>query len=233
MPHGYRRCFPLGKKSPVLSTHLGYDPGILPVFKKAVRVTGCRKAYSTVTRLLIDQNRTPGNPSLYSAYSCGLDEVKKQKLLDRYYTPYVSRLERHIREGLEYGPVIHVSFHSFTPVFEGRTRPFDMGILFDPRSSLERMLADELRGVCEGETPLTIRFNEPYLGTDDGMCSMFRNTFGGGYAGIELEFRNTGLSPAVTGDFARLTDCVIRWLNRITGGEFSDKIRGSGWRITE
>ena len=71
----------------------------------------------------------------------------------------------------------------------GTTRDVDMGLLFDPSRNLESDWCTELEKQLSVKlNPLKIKFNEPYLGTDDGFTTYLRTKFSDQkYAGIEIE----------------------------------------------
>jgi predicted N-formylglutamate amidohydrolase len=84
---------------------------------------------------------------------------------------------------------VHVGVHTFTPVFAGRRRAVDIGILFDPHRAFERAVAGRLLKRLRDAAPgLRIRRNLPYRGWTDGLTTSLRARFPAArYAGIELE----------------------------------------------
>ena len=204
-------------RTELLESHRGYDLGIRQVFGYFKRRFGVPSISTGLSRLLIDQNRSRENSGLFSEISSGLSVSRKAWLLDRHRR-YETALEKRILRGLNDGAVLHVSFHSFTPVFDGEVRAVDFGILFDPVSAAEHAAAQTLFDSCSGTAGLTVRFNEPYLGTDDGMCTLFRARYATrGYAGIELEFNQRDLHPVINGKGRALIECVGRWLEEMQG----------------
>jgi predicted N-formylglutamate amidohydrolase len=85
--------------------------------------------------------------------------------------------------------VIHLSFHSFTPVLNGETRKTEIGILFDPASTVEQEFAEVWKASIEEKVDdnWRVKFNYPYKGTDDGLTTYFRGKYKKNYAGLELE----------------------------------------------
>ena len=89
---------------------------------------------STVSRLVIDLNRSIGHPQLWSAATRGAPRSCATSIVERHYRPYRAEVERLVRRSLSRGRrVIHVSSHSFTPVLDGKMRRADVGLLYDPR----------------------------------------------------------------------------------------------------
>ena len=59
-------------------------------------------------------------------------------------------------------PTALIAIHSFTPVYFGKARPWQVGILFDD----DRRLADLLIGGLEADPALTVGINQPYSPAD-------------------------------------------------------------------
>jgi predicted N-formylglutamate amidohydrolase len=95
---------------------------------------------------------------------------------------------RAARRGTRARPSVHLSIHSFTPVFEGRARDVDVGVLYDPRHAGERRFADRfLAALGRARGDLRLRRNRPYSGTGDGLTTELRRELGARYVGIEIE----------------------------------------------
>ncbi len=174
-----------------LDSHRGWDPGALGVaLRLAVRRSAPLLA-TTTTRLLVEANRSPDNPGLFSATTRGLPDAERTKILDRFYHPHRRSVERLVRDWADHGQrVLHVAVHSFTDVLEGHARNLDVGLLFDPARPREADLCALWRAGLEAACDLRIRFNEPYLGTDDGLTTRLRSVFPeAAYAGLEVEVR--------------------------------------------
>ena len=63
IPAPYRRLF--REQSALLDSHRGYDPGSLVMAKALASAYRAPLVASTVSRLLIDLNRSIGNPQLF------------------------------------------------------------------------------------------------------------------------------------------------------------------------
>lgn len=171
----------------VLASHRGWDPGALEVAQSLAEPLQVQLFSMPVTRLLIEMNRSLENPQLFSEFSKGLAEAEKTKLIDQYYFPYRNSIEKAIEKTSAL--VIHLSIHSFTPVLNGEVRQVDVGLLFDPDRKYELPFCSLLKSNLGRElTELTIKFNEPYKGTDDGLTTSLRKKFPDHkYLGIEIE----------------------------------------------
>jgi predicted N-formylglutamate amidohydrolase len=177
---------------------------------------------ATVSRLLVDLNRSPGHPRLLSAHVARLDPDEKNRILERYYLPYRGRIEERVRHGVEQGEaVLHVAVHSFVPRLNGATRRADVGLLYDPSRCGERRLARSWAQVLRENAPfLRVRLNYPYRGTADGLTTFLRRRFGlAQYRGIELEVNQTHLTT---------TAAKRRMVQRAIGDSLAQVLQCSG-----
>lgn len=189
VPLGYRER--LGIPQDVLESHRGWDAGALELAERLAECLGAQCFLGGVSRLVIDLNRSPENPTVWSEYSRELPVADRAKLMSLYYSPYRLAVHEAVEAFCKAGqPVIHLSIHSFTPVWEGQRRPTDIGILFDPDRQFETATASQWRSALQSHLPagIAIHDNQPYQGTDDGLTTLLRTFFEDRlYAGIELE----------------------------------------------
>lgn len=174
----------------LLQTHRGFDPGSLEMAKTFSRELHSPLHFTTVSRLLIEQNRSLGHPNLFSVVTRELDRSTKKRLIENYHAPYRARVIELIEQAmLQHKVVLHLSVHSFTPVLDGEIRQADVGILYSPKRGLEKRLADQWIEVLRQHRPdLVVRRNYPYRGTADGLTTWLRKKYAASnYAGIELE----------------------------------------------
>lgn len=188
IPPAYQHLFE--RQEDVLKTHRGWDPATLELSRYWAEKLSLPLVYSTISRLLIEMNRSSWSEELFSAYSRKLPVSEKEQLIREYYLPYRTAIRQHIDSYLQRQRVcLHFSVHSFTPVWEGSERKVDIGLLFDPERKRERSLCALIQHQLEASLPgLKICYNEPYLGTDDGLTTFLRSQYGDAhYAGIEIE----------------------------------------------
>jgi len=179
----------------VLRSHRGWDIGALPLARDLSRTTGAPLIAVTVSRLVVEANRTEGHPELFSKYTRDLPAVEKTQVLRKYHRPHHRVVEAWIDRAHEEGDrVIHLGVHSFTPELDGELRNADVGLLYDPARKRERAFAGRWHAALAALDPdLHIRRNYPYLGTADGLVTSLRKRFpSANYAGLELEV-NQGL----------------------------------------
>lgn len=177
-------------QQPLLDSHRGYDAGALVMARTLGKAFEAPLVASTVSRLVVDLNRSIGHRRLFSDLMRTAPAALRAEILAQHYTPYRARVDGFVRQFVADGRrVIHVSSHSFTPVLDGRVRSADVGLLFDPRRPGELDLCARWKTAFATSAPgLRVRRNHPYAGRDDGLTSYLRRRFPPtAYVGIELE----------------------------------------------
>ena len=170
-----------------LNSHRGWDPGAWNMAVSLARLLRTEAHGCHTTRLLIEPNRSIDSDQLFSHLTRHLPATEKQNLIDTIYLPYRNRVEKAIAEAQK--PTLHLSIHTFTPVFNNQTRTVDIGLLFDPGRHSEKEFCEAFIHKLSDQFPhLTLRFNEPYQGIDDGLTTYLRTRFdASAYLGIEIE----------------------------------------------
>ncbi|NEX60354.1 N-formylglutamate amidohydrolase [Noviherbaspirillum galbum] len=200
IPEAYRASFAGNGK--LLRTHRGYDIGALRYARELAAHFGAPLMATTVSRLLVDLNRSPGHPGQFSEFSRTLPHPLRMEILERHYQPFRSAAELHVGREVAAGRrVVHVSCHSFTPVFDGELRNADVGFLYDPGRDGESALCSHWRAALRAQAPgLRARMNYPYRGTADGFTVHLRRRFApADYVGIELEVNQAQVRPGAEG----------------------------------
>ena len=162
----------LGLSAADLARHIAWDIGIAGVGRAlADRLDACliMQPYS---RLVIDCNRPPGtHESIVTetggAPISGNENLSAQEADLRareIFAPYHGAIARHLDGRKSAGRrTILISLHSFTPVYGGRARPWQLGVLYNRDAALARALLALMRS--EGD--LTVGDNEPYTVDDE------------------------------------------------------------------
>jgi predicted N-formylglutamate amidohydrolase len=174
----------------LLKTHRGYDPGALTMARDMAEAMEAPLHFSTISRLLVDLNRSIGHPRLYSPVTRNTPVPVRRQILEQYYLPYRESVESHIRNMVSGGDrVVHLSSHSFTPELNGDVRQGDIGLLYDPARSGENRFCMAWQAFLKAALPqCRVRRNYPYTGKSDGFTAYLRRCFPGEvYSGIELE----------------------------------------------
>jgi predicted N-formylglutamate amidohydrolase len=174
----------------LLSSHRGFDAGALALARALARAARAPLFASTTTRLLVDLNRSPHNPRCLGSAARRLPAAARQRLLERHYRPQRAAVEAAVARAAQAGArTLHVAVHSFTPVWRGRARRVDVGLLYDPARAGERALCRAWVQALRQRAPeLRVRRNQPYRGSADGLSTWLRRRFGDAqYLGVELE----------------------------------------------
>ena len=182
----------LGLGPEARESHVAWDPGALGVARHLAHMLDAPLVHSTVSRLVYDCNRPPEAPDAMPAQSeifaipgnAGLDSAERARRTQAYYLPF----RKAVAERLDAfpSPPALVTVHSFTPVYHGRRRDVELGILHDEDSRL----ADALLQSAAAHTGLRTRRNEPY-GPADGVTHTLReHALPRALANVMVEIRN-------------------------------------------
>ncbi len=188
IPAPYRTLF--AGQRPLLDSHRGFDPGALRMARALAAALDAALVAATVSRLLVDLNRSLGHRHLFSSATRGAPARLREQIVARHYRPHRAEVERLVGASVGRGLcVIHIASHSFAPVIDGTARTADVGLLYDPRRRPESALSARWKaGLVTRDPALRVRRNYPYAGKDDGLTAHLRTRFGpDDYVGIELE----------------------------------------------
>ena len=194
VPDRHRGLF-AGREA-LLRSHRGWDPGAILVARSLARSLPAPLIAATTTRLLVDLNRSPHNPRVFSEVTRRLPRESRGALLARYHRPHWDRVRAAI--AATRGRLLHVAVHSFTPRLGGRRRDFTIGLLYDPGRAGEREVARAWqRRLAAGLPPGRVRRNAPYRGDADGLTRALRREHDDDrYLGLELELSQAALARA-------------------------------------
>jgi predicted N-formylglutamate amidohydrolase len=188
IPARYRALF--RGSAAVLASHRGYDPGALSLARLLARRLDAPLVAATVSRLLVDLNRSVGHPQLFSEMSREVPAAGRARIIASYYRPFRERVERIVAQGASRGRrTVHVSAHSFTPRLDAVVRTADVGFLYDPARAQEAELCARWQAALRERLPeLRVRRNYPYRGAGDGLTTHLRRQWPGAlYVGVEVE----------------------------------------------
>jgi predicted N-formylglutamate amidohydrolase len=188
IPVPYRSLF--NSFHALLNSHRGYDEGALLMARELATAFKAPLVTSTISRLLIDLNRSIGHPQLFSAATRSASAAVREQIVAQIYQPYRVRVERLVRQSVaRHRRVIHISSHSFTGELNGKVRHADVGLLYHPARNGETELCARWKASLAALAPeMRVRRNYPYAGKGDGLTSYLRLHFSRkAYVGIELE----------------------------------------------
>ena len=195
-----RRLDRLGLDEAAFGRHIAWDIGAAEVARRLASRLAAPLALSVYSRLVVDTNRRPGDPTAIPEESDGTPVPGNRGLtaVDRiarvvavhepYHAAIAARLAALGRRGVV--PVL-LSIHSFTPVFKGFERPWHLGILWNRDDRLARPLMDRLTaaGIAVGD-------NQPYSGQDRHGYTMPRHAEETGLPHALIEIRQDLIDTA-------------------------------------
>jgi len=185
----------LGLPSEALLSHIAWDPGALSVARGISEGIDATLVYQRFSRLIYDCNRPPSSPgampevSEIYAIPGNTDLTAEERLArtDALYVPFHDAIRGLIRDRRARGQdSIIVTIHSFTPVYHGRERAVELGILHDEDSRL----ADRMLEAAAGAPLYRTERNQPY-GPEDGVThTLILHGLSNGLRNVMIEVRN-------------------------------------------
>lgn len=183
----------LGLSEEALTSHIAWDPGALAVAERMAELLDATLISQRFSRLIYDCNRPPESPSAMPEVSeiyeipgnRDLSPAEKFARTAALYVPFHDRVASEIALRRQRGeaPVI-VTIHSFTPVYMGKRRDVEIGILHDDDSRL----ADAMLDAAAAE--YRVERNAPY-GPADGVTHSLRlHALPFGLLNVMIEVRN-------------------------------------------
>ena len=167
IPLGYQN---LGISEKDLESHRAYDLGASDVAIQLSELLDCSLVMANFSRLLIDPNRGKDDPTLIPKISEGKiikgniniamseNDIDRNKRILQFYLPYHKQINKLINKSLDNGRIPKIlSIHSFTPIWKGKKREIDVGILWDKDDRLSKIFLNSLKNIKLGD-------NKPYSG---------------------------------------------------------------------
>jgi len=178
----------LGLDPALFATHIASDIGAATVTRALADAFGAPAILARWSRLLVDLNRGEDDPTLVMKLSdgslipgnarIGADEIARR--IAAFHAPYHAAIAAEIDA---MGMPVLVSVHSFTPVWKGWQRPWEIGVLWDRDGRLARPLIEE----C-ARAGFTVGDNEPYDGELENDC-LYRHGTMRGLPHVLIEIR--------------------------------------------
>ncbi len=148
--------------------HLAVDIGAGPLTESLAGSLGVTAVVHNYSRLIVDCNRQLMDPSAFLEYGDGilvpgnrnLHQADKDLRANALYWPYHDAIDEQVKRLKKCGPApAFISIHSFTPVLNGESRAWQIGVLWDKDEHLKELFLEGFRaaGYYVGD-------NEPYSG---------------------------------------------------------------------
>lgn len=186
----------LGLDQAVLESHIAWDIGAAAVAERLSERLDATLVTQQYSRLVYDCNRPPESADAYPERSeiydvpgnRGLDQAERSRRAEALYFPFHRAIDSLIDERLAHGRnVALVTVHSFTPVYFGRQRDVEIGILHDSDARLAVAMLDVM-GADAGR--FRIERNQPY-GPEDGVThTLCEHALPAGLMNVMIEVRN-------------------------------------------
>ena len=148
----------LGYAEDALATHIAWDPGALAVSRRMSVRLDAPLIWPDVSRLVIDCNRPtdciePDRDRKRRASRAGQSQFERSRRArsgSRFvHAPYHDAIDACLKRRLAAGrDTALVAVHSYTPVYFGKSRPWEIGIVFGE----DRRLADRFHRRARGRS---------------------------------------------------------------------------------
>lgn len=206
-------CFHnLGLSGDALTSHAAWDPGAMPVARRLAERLDAALVASCISRLVYDCNRPPEAPDAMPPKSeifdipgnLNLSQSQRDARTEAYYLPFRDAVAKTAAQVAE--PVI-VTIHSFTPVYHGKTRAVEIGVLHDS----DTRLADAMLQNAADHTKAVVERNAPY-GPEHGVTHTLKeHGIAGGHMNVMLEIRNDLIDTPERQ--TAMADMIAEWIS--------------------
>jgi predicted N-formylglutamate amidohydrolase len=185
----------LGLSDEALRSHIAWDPGALAVARLLSERFDSPLVFQRFSRLVYDCNRPPDAPGAMPATSEiyrvpgneNLSQAERDARTNALYRPFHKAISGLIDARRARGLSTSImTMHSFTPVYFGKPREVEIGILHDN----DARLADAMIDAAGASAPYKVRRNEPYGPADGVTHSLQLHGISRGLANVMIEVRN-------------------------------------------
>lgn len=201
----------LGISKNDLDSHRAYDLGASDIANELSKLLSCSLVMANFSRLLIDPNRGKDDPTLIPKISEGKiikgnmnlsiynNDKEKNKRISKFYSPYHKAIDEFINNSLDNRKIPKIlSIHSFTPIWKGKEREIDIGILWDRDDRLSKIFLNSLKNIKLGN-------NKPYSGRLKN-DTLYKHATSNGIPNVLIEFRQ---------DLLKKKHDRLRWAKKI------------------
>jgi predicted N-formylglutamate amidohydrolase len=189
-----RQLKTLGLSPEHFTRHYALDIGVRRVTQTLAQILDASAIIANYSRLVVDLNRAVDHPTTFApsgegtpvpgniAMSAEDRALRLAEIYDPFHTALQGMIDRRVAEGRL--PSV-ISIHSFTPVFFGQKRPWEIGMLWVNDTRLPQPMIDWFRdkGFAVGD-------NEPYDARAMGGTTVNRHGDDRRLANVLVEIRN-------------------------------------------
>jgi predicted N-formylglutamate amidohydrolase len=204
----------LGLADWVLEKHVAWDIGSDKLARFLADELDAQAVLAGFSRLIVDPNRQPDDPSAFAEISDGiaipgnldLDDRQKALRIQSFFKPYHDAITDRINAFLSRGiaPAV-ISVHTCTPVFDRVVRPWHIGIMWDKDPRIPLPLIDYFNRQAE----ICIGDNEPYSGSHPHDFTIDYHAEPGGLPHVGIEVRQ---------DLVSKQEGARKWARILAGG---------------
>jgi len=173
--------------------HLAIDIGAGSLTEYLADRLGVTAVLAQYSCLVVDCNRDLLDPGAFLEFgdgivvsgNCNLSQEDKDARADAVYWPYHRAVKAQVQRLMAAGGCpAFIAVHSFTPVLNGKTRPWEIGVLWDKDLRLRDIFLKDFRaaGFHVGD-------NEPYSGKAPADFTVDNHAEGLGMPHIGIEIR--------------------------------------------
>ncbi len=211
----------LGLDAAALESHIAWDPGALELSRRLSSSLDACLYFQRFSRLVYDCNRPPEAPSAMVEKSeiyevpgnKNISQAERQARVDEIYLPFRDGLSSLLASRAAAGrKTILVTVHSYTPVYFGKKRDVEIGILHDSDSRLADAILSEAQS---GHQEFLILRNQPYSPVDGVTHTLVEHAIANGLPNVMIEVRNDLLTdgkrlPQVAEYLSSLIEAAVK-----------------------
>lgn len=210
----------LGLDDAAATSHAAWDIGAQELSEHLMRALDVPFVQSCVSRLVYDCNRPPERADAMPQVSeifeipgnANLTDEQRMQRVREVYEPFRQVLSDTL-DARALPPVV-ITVHSFTPVYMGRTRSVELGILHDADDRAAQLMLQHADG-----TGLKVALNAPYSAVDGVTHTLREHAIKRGLPNVMIEVRNDLIdtTEGVRRMAATLTPVLISVIEALTG----------------
>lgn len=182
----------LGLDPAARRSHLAEDIGAGDLARRLAEALSATAVLAGYSRLVVDLNRDLLDAQAFLEYGDGvvvpgnrnLSQAERRARSEALYRPYHKAIHEQIRRlvAAARAPAV-IAIHSFTPVLNGVSRPWEIGVLWDADRRIADILIERLRS-----DSFVVGDNEPYSGQSPQDFTIDHHAEAAGlpHAGIEV-----------------------------------------------
>lgn len=171
-------------------SHAVWDIGAESLARELSRTLDAPLVVARVSRLVCDLNRLPDAPDAMPTRTGeipvpgnrSVSQDARSARAAEIYDPFHATVSE-VLDGFE-APPAFVTIHSFTPVWQGRPRPTELGLLHDADDRLARAM------LAHADPSVVTHLNRPYSARDGVTHTLARHATARGLSNVMIEVRN-------------------------------------------